>query len=74
MANNKKSEAFIRLAEARTLKALKAIDNIGNLSNTNNYEYNSKQIKSICDALKSAVLDIEQDFKKKEKKVRNFHL
>ena len=74
MALETKSDAFIRLAEARTLKALKAIDNIGRLSNRNNYEYDTMQIKSICDALRSAVAEIEQEFKKKAKKQRTFQL
>ncbi|SES89246.1 hypothetical protein SAMN02910413_1141 [Pseudobutyrivibrio sp. C4] len=51
MANETKKEKFIRLAEARTNKIISMIRLLGNCSNTRVYEYNSKDVKKIFDAI-----------------------
>ena len=50
-----KSEAFKRLAEARTGKAIESVLRIGNLANKRNYEYRDEDVKKIITALKRRI-------------------
>ena len=66
--DDRKSESFVRLAEARMNRALEDIRRVGNLSNKNNYNYTETQAKKIVNALKAAVHEVEQKFKSKNSK------
>ncbi len=62
MADTKKRENFVRLAEGRTQLALDAIRKLGNLSNRRAYEFNDADIRKISKALKDAISDVERRF------------
>ena len=74
MTKETKSEAFVRLAEARTNKAISSILNIGSLSNRNNYEYSAEQVRKISAAIRKATADMEAQFTKEDKERKRFRL
>ena len=69
-----KSDAFKRLAEARTGKAIESVLRIGNLANKRNYEYRDEDVKKIIAALKQAVNNVEGQFKQNMESGTNFRL
>lgn len=58
-----KRDKFVRLAEARVNAAVDKIRVISNLSNTSNYEYTAEDVRRIIKALRSAVDNLEENFK-----------
>lgn len=62
MAQTKRRDKFIELAQKRVSRALKDIKLIGNLSNRNNYSYTDQDVKKITLALKKAVDDMKARF------------
>ncbi len=61
-SNNKKSDNFIRLAEARTNKIIDMILLLGNLSNKTNYSYTEKQVEAIFDSIQQALDETKLKF------------
>lgn len=74
MNSTKKKERFVRLAEKRVNNAVKALSLISNLSNTSNYEFNSKQIKSMMNVLDREFKDLKTVFNRKLNKKKTFKL
>ncbi|MBU9889670.1 MAG: hypothetical protein KTQ49_07370 [Candidatus Omnitrophica bacterium] len=69
-----KEERFKRLAEQRVAATLDKIRLIGNLA-TSQYAYNGDQIAKIFAALKGAIEDVEDKFRRTlERKKDSFHL
>lgn len=56
---------FIVLAEKRVRRTLKYIKLIGNLSNRSNYKYTDEDVKKINKALRDALDEMNQRFKRK---------
>ena len=63
-----KLQKFVRLAELRTEKAVLAIDNLSGLSNPRNYDYNTKDVNLIINALTDSVNAVSSSFSKSKKK------
>lgn len=74
MNTNYKKERFIRLAEKRVNNAVKALSLIANLANTSNYEFNSKQIKTMMNVLDREFKDLKTIFNRKLNKKKTFKL
>lgn len=62
MRNENNRDKFVRLAEARTVKAIKSIRIVGKLSDRSNYSYEEKDVKKIINALKSEITALQQKF------------
>lgn len=69
-----KHSNFIRLAEARTLRAIKQIQLIRNLANRSKYEYSEEEYTAIIDALSIEVHELKNTFDKKNNKQKAFTL
>jgi hypothetical protein len=69
-----KHSNFVRLAEARTLRAIKQIQLIRNLANRSKYEYSEKEYTAIIDALSIEVHELKNTFDKKNNKQKAFTL
>ena len=63
-----KRERFKRIAENRTNKIINMIDLLGNCANKNNYEYTDEDIKSIFNAIESALKISKIKFVEKQEK------
>lgn len=59
---NRKSDRFVRLAEARINKVLKMLRLLSNLSNKSVYEYTDADVKKIFDAVEKEVKDARSRF------------
>jgi hypothetical protein len=62
MAQDKKRQKFVELADRRVNKALEALRLVGNLSNRSNYVYSSQDVKQIVSALEGALSDVRRRF------------
>ena len=72
--NETKEDRFKRLAEQRVAATLDKIRLIGNLA-TSQYSYNGEQVATIFTALKDALTDVEDKFRRTlERKKDKFHL
>ena len=69
-----KHSNFVRLAEARTLRAIKQIQLIRNLANRSKYEYTEAEYTAIIDALSIEVHELKNTFDKKNNKQKAFTL
>jgi hypothetical protein len=69
-----KHSNFIRLAEARTMRAVKQIQLIRNLANRSKYEYSEAEYTAIIDALSIEVHELKNTFDKKNNKQQAFTL
>jgi hypothetical protein len=69
-----KHSNFVRLAEARTLRAIKQIQLIRNLANRSKYEYTEAEYTAIIDALSIEVHELKNTFDKKNNKQKPFTL
>ena len=69
-----KHSNFVRLAEARTLRAIKQIQLIRNLANRSKYEYSEEEYTAIIDALSIEVHELKNTFDKKNNKQKAFTL
>lgn len=63
-----KAERFVRLANARTMKALDAIAAIGGLASKANYEYSEEQVSKVLGTLADEMRKLEARFKNPEAK------
>lgn len=61
-----KREKFVRLAEARTNKIIDMIQLLGNCANTNTYDYTSRDVEKIFNAIESEVREAKRKFNKSE--------
>ena len=74
MTNKEKAEAakkaaakaakFVELAQKRATKAINAIRSLAKLSNKANYNYTEEQIKTLAEALRKEVVDMNDAFSK----------
>lgn len=62
LLNEPKDAKFRRLANYRMPKALKAIASIGLLANRQSYSYTSEQVIKILEALRKAVVTVDNKF------------
>ena len=69
-----KHSNFVRLAEARTLRAIKQIQLIRNLANRSKYEYSEEEYTAIIDALSIEVHELKNTFDKMNNKQKAFTL
>lgn len=70
-----KRDKFVRIAESRTNKLLNMLKLLGNCSNTAVYEYSSKDIEKIFNALESELNRTKRRFSKNgENKIQRFSL
>jgi hypothetical protein len=67
-------DKFIALAERRVNKALAQIQSVGKLSNRSRYEYSDEDVDKIISALKDEVNNIEEGFRKGDRKTSSFSL
>ena len=65
---NDKRRKFAELGTNRVNKAINDIRLIGNLSNKANYDYNDADVRQILKALRDAVNEAEDRFKKSQGK------
>ena len=65
--SDEKREKFVRLAEARTVKAIKAIRVIGKLSNRMAYSYSDSDVAKIVKALQGEVEALKIRMKSSER-------
>lgn len=62
VADNKKAQNFVRLAEKRLVMVLDAIRKMDNLTNSYNYQWSYQQGQQIVQAIKDAVNKLEHNF------------
>ena len=65
-----KRRKFAELGTNRVNKAIHDIRLIGNLSNKANYDYNDDDVRQIIKALREAINEAENRFKKSQSKSR----
>ncbi len=65
-----KRRKFAELGTNRVNKAINDIRLIGNLSNKANYDYNDDDVRQIIKALREAINEAENRFKKSQSKSR----
>ena len=73
MESESKEEKFKRLVVLRVDNALKKIELIGNLARPQ-YAFSEEQVDKVLVALRQAVLDVEEKFKKPLAKKQRFAL
>ncbi|RHM63163.1 MULTISPECIES: hypothetical protein [Coprobacillaceae] len=59
-----KRDRFVRLAEARTNKIIDMIQLLSNCSNTSTYEYTSKDVDKIFNAIELELKEAKKKFSK----------
>ena len=67
---SEKRRKFAELGTNRVNKAINDIRLIGNLSNKANYDYNDDDVRQIIKALREAINEAENRFKKSQSKSR----
>ncbi len=63
-AEKAKAAKFVELAQKRATKAINAIRSLAKLSNKGNYVYTDEQIKTLSEALRKEVIDMNDAFSK----------
>ena len=69
-----KHQRFVRLAEARTNKIIATLRLLGNCSSPAVYEYSTNDVNKIFRAIRDAMEDAENRFRKKGSGNRRFSL
>ena len=69
-----KHQRFVRLAEARTNKIIATLRLLGNCSSPAVYEYSTSDVNKIFRAIRDAMEDAENRFRKKGSGNRRFSL
>ncbi len=64
MREETKREKFVRIAEARTNKILDMIQLLGNCSNRNMYEYTTKDVNKMFNAIQSELDEAKKRYSK----------
>ena len=62
MSKETKDERFKRVAEKRVQNVIKGLKSLSQLANNNVYEWNSKQLKKIWDAIDGELIDCKKSF------------
>ena len=73
-APESKHQRFVRLAEARTNKIIATLRLLGNCSSPAVYEYSTTDVNKIFRAIRDAMEDAENRFRKKGSGNRRFTL
>ena len=66
MGEESKRERFVRIAEARTNKIINMIQLLGNCSNQSAYEYSSKDVNKIFNAIQTELDEAKKRFTKQD--------
>ena len=64
MKEETKREKFVRIAEARTNKIINMIQLLGNCSNQSIYEYSSKDVNKIFNAIQAELDEAKKRYSK----------
>ena len=66
MKEETKREKFVRIEEARTNKIINMIQLLGNCSNQSTYEYTSKDVNKIFDAIQAELDEAKKRYSKQD--------
>lgn len=66
MKEETKREKFVRIAEARTNKIINMIQLLGNCSNQSIYEYSSKDVNKIFNAIQAELDEAKKRYSKQD--------
>ncbi len=66
MKEETKREKFVRIAEARTNKIINMIQLLGNCSNQSTYEYTSKDVNKIFNAIQAELDEAKKRYSKQD--------
>lgn len=69
-----KRDRFVRVAEARTNKIIKMMSLLGNCANKNNYEYTTKDVKTIITTLEKELTILKNKFEQEVEEEKPFRL